>query len=90
MLIGWPETGRFPWPVETVMEKELDVVGVNRYCNAYPRAIDLIRCGLVRTGTLVSHRFLFRDVVEAFHAALTQRTEVIKIMVGPAGRVVSP
>ena len=41
-IIGWPEKSAFPYPIESVIEKELDVHGVNRYCNAFPRAIALL------------------------------------------------
>jgi len=80
-LIGWPETSPVGMPVDQIMEKELDVHGVNRYCNAYPRAISLMTSGAIDVRPLVSHRFPFARVVEAFDFAVTHRAETVKVMV---------
>lgn len=82
VLVGWPERGEFPWPVEVAIEKELDVVGVNRYCNTYPRAIALLQAGLVDVAPLVTHRFPFEKVCDAFSFTLSNRASTIKVMVG--------
>ena len=81
VLVGWPEASKFPFPVEQIIEKELDVHGVNRYCNTYPRAISLMARKLIDLRALVSHRYKFTDVVEAFNFAAKNRTETIKVMV---------
>lgn len=80
-LVGWPETAEFPFPIEMVLEKELDVRGINRYCNAYPKAISLMAKGLIDPSALVSHRFAFDDVVEAFSFSSKNRKETTKVMV---------
>jgi D-xylulose reductase len=80
-LIGWPETSVFPFPVEVVLEKELDVRGVNRYCNTYPRAIALLASGRLDVRPLISHRFPFDQVVSAFEFASENRTATVKVMV---------
>lgn len=80
-LIGWPETSLVGLPVDQIMEKELDVHGVNRYCNAFPRAISLLASGAIDTRPLVSHRFAFARIVEAFSFAATHRGETVKVMV---------
>jgi len=80
-LVGWPEKGTFPYPIETVIEKELDVRGVNRYCNTYPRAIALLAAGKIDVGALVTHRFPFGKVCEAFEFATENRASTIKVMI---------
>ena len=80
-LVGWPETSDFAYPVELILEKELDVRGVNRYCNTYPRAISLLASGQINVEPLVSHRFPFEQVVDAFRFASEHRASAIKIMV---------
>ncbi len=80
-LIGWPETSVFPFPIEMVLDKELDVRGVNRYCNTYPRAIALLASGRLDVRPLISHRFPFDQVVGAFEFASENRTATVKIMV---------
>lgn len=80
-IIGWPEKSSFPYPVETIIEKELDVHGVNRYCNAFPRAIALLASGAVDVRPLVSHRFTLDRVTDAFSFAADHPAETIKVMV---------
>jgi len=80
-LVGWPEQSAFPYPIETVIEKELDVRGVNRYCNTYPRAIALLASGKLDVSALVSHRFPFSKVCEAFTFASENRADTIKVMI---------
>jgi L-iditol 2-dehydrogenase len=83
-IIGWPEKSAFPFPVETVIERELDVHGVNRYCNAFPRAIALLAGGRIDVHPLVSHRYPLERVTEAFSFAADHPAETIKVMVqGP-------
>ena len=80
-LVGWPEKSTFPYPIEIVIEKELDVRGVNRYCNTYPRAIALLGAGKIDVAALVSHRFPFEKVREAFDFATENRASTIKVMI---------
>ena len=80
-IIGWPETSEFTYPVELIIERELDVRGINRYRNTYPTAIELMKRRTIDVGGLVSHRFMFADIVEAFEFASTHRSETIKILV---------
>ncbi len=84
-IIGWPEKSTFPYPVETIIEKELDVHGVNRYCNAFPRAIALLASGAIDVHPLVSHRYSLDRVVEAFAFAADHPAETMKVMI-QAGR----
>jgi L-iditol 2-dehydrogenase len=80
-LVGWPEITEVPFPIEVVLEKELDVRGVNRYANTYPTAIELLASGKLDVTPLVSHRFPFEQVVEAFEFAAENKAETIKVMV---------
>jgi L-iditol 2-dehydrogenase len=80
-LIGWPDTSPVPFPLEVVLERELDVRGVNRYSNTYPRAIALLAAGRIPTDPLVSHRFPFARVVEAFRFAAANRDQTVKVLV---------
>lgn len=80
-IIGWPEKSTFPYPVESIIEKELDVHGTNRYCNAFPRAIALLASGRLDVHSLVSHRFELEKVTEAYAFAADHPAETIKVMV---------
>ena len=80
-LVGWPETSAFPYHVEMILEKELDVRGVNRYCNTYPTAISLLAAGKLDIDPLITHRFPFDQIVEAVAFASEHPAETIKVMV---------
>ncbi|MBT3274978.1 MAG: NAD(P)-dependent alcohol dehydrogenase [Spirochaetales bacterium] len=79
VLVGWPERGSFEFPVEIILEKELDIRGVNRYCNTYSKAISIL--GELNIDKLISHRFPFEDVAEAFRFTSANRNETVKVMV---------
>jgi len=83
-IIGWPEKSAFPYPVESIIEKELDIHGTNRYCNAFPRAIGLLAGGRIDVHPLVSHRFGLDRVTEAFAFAADNPAQTIKLMVRTA------
>jgi L-iditol 2-dehydrogenase len=83
-LIGWPEKSVFPFPIERIIEWELDVHGSNRYANAFPRAIALLAGGKIDVHPLISHRFRLDRVVEAFEFAADNPAETIKCMVSTA------
>jgi len=80
-LVGWPETDTVAYPINEVLEKELDVRGVNRYCNTFSTAVELLAARRLDVLPLVSHRFSFADVVKAFDFALHHRAETMKVMV---------
>jgi L-iditol 2-dehydrogenase len=80
-LIGWPETAELPFPIEMVIERELDVHGVNRYANAYPRAIALLAGAKIDVHPLITHKFRFSQVCEAFAFAADNPSLTVKVMV---------
>jgi len=80
-LIGWPEKSTFPYPAESIIEKELDIHGTNRYVNAFPRAIALLASGSIDVHPLVSHRYRLDHVVDAFAFAADNPSRTIKLMV---------
>jgi L-iditol 2-dehydrogenase len=81
-LVGWPEKRAVPFPIEEVLERELDVRGVNRYCNTFPSAIALLSNRQIDVSRLISHRYPFSDVLSAFEFASKHNPETIKIMIG--------
>ncbi|WP_320128592.1 NAD(P)-dependent alcohol dehydrogenase [uncultured Sphaerochaeta sp.] len=80
-IVGWPEKASFEFPMEQVLEKELDIRGVNRYCNTYGPVLSLLASGLLQVDGLISHRFAFDQVCEAFAFATDNRQSVIKVVI---------
>ncbi|HBO36990.1 MAG TPA: alcohol dehydrogenase [Sphaerochaeta sp.] len=82
VLVGWPEVASFPFPMEMVIEKELDVRGVNRYCNTFTPVLSLLSSKAISVEGIISQRFPFDQVVEAFRFAAEHRGEVNKVLIG--------
>lgn len=80
-LIGWPEVSEFEYPVELIIEKELNIKGVNRYRNTFGPALELMNEGRIPVNELISHRFGFSEVVEAFHFASENRALTTKVVI---------
>jgi L-iditol 2-dehydrogenase len=79
--VGWPETETVPYKIETILAKELDVRGINRYANAFPAAISLVAREAIRVAPIITHRFPFEDAPQAFTTAHEHPDEVIKCLV---------
>lgn len=65
----------------------MDIVGVFRYCNTYPAALDMISAGrLPNIEKLVTHRFPLTETKVAFEALAAGKAAdgkpVMKIMIG--------
>ena len=79
--VGWPEIERVPYKIETILAKELDVRGINRYANAFPPALSLVGRGAIRVEPLITHRFPFEEAPAAFAYAHEHPEQVIKVVV---------
>lgn len=80
-LVGWPESSDFNYPVEKIIEKELDIVGINRYANTFPKAISMLASGQMDLSPVISHRFSFQEVCDAFAYASNNKISTLKIMI---------
>jgi L-iditol 2-dehydrogenase len=80
-IVGYPELDLTPFPINQVIERELDVRGVNRYCNTFDTAVGLLESHVVDVRPLISHRYTLERAVEAFEFARAHRSETVKVMV---------
>lgn len=74
-------------PLSAAAFREVDLIGVFRYCHTYPDAIALFGSGkLGNADKLVTTRFKLKDANAAFDALLNGKDEsgnlIIKLMVG--------
>ncbi|HEY8421694.1 MAG TPA: zinc-binding dehydrogenase [Thermoclostridium sp.] len=79
--VGWPEKNKVAMDIAQFIEKELNYVGVNRYANAYPAAIKWVSDGRINVEKLITHRFNFEQIAEAFEFTATNKKDVIKTIV---------
>lgn len=81
VLIGMTPESSFEYPVAKILAKEVTVKGIFRYANLYKRAINLVETGQVELKSLISDRFDFEELPEAFRYADKNSEETIKVMV---------
>jgi L-iditol 2-dehydrogenase len=68
-------------PFMRLSTREVDLQFQYRYCNTWPKAIRLVKSGVIELGKLVTHRFKLEDAVEAFKTAADPRTGAIKVQI---------
>jgi L-iditol 2-dehydrogenase len=71
----------FPMPILTAIAKEVDIMGIFRYANVYPSAIQLVSTGRIDVAPLVTHHFSLDNVREALETAYERRDGAVKVMV---------
>lgn len=68
-------------PLSEAMLKEVAILGVNRYPNCYPRAIELVESGLVDVNPLITHRFPLEDAEQAFNFVRKEVPGTVKTLI---------
>ncbi|KAL2002774.1 hypothetical protein VTN02DRAFT_5992 [Thermoascus thermophilus] len=60
---------------------EIDLQYQYRYSNTWPRAIRLVKNGVINLKKLVTHRFPLEDAIKAFETAADPKTGAIKVQI---------
>ncbi|KAE8355356.1 L-arabinitol 4-dehydrogenase [Aspergillus coremiiformis] len=68
-------------PFMRLSTQEIDLQYQYRYCNTWPRAIRLVKNGIINLKSLVTHRFVLEDALKAFEIAANPRTGAIKVQI---------
>lgn len=68
-------------PFMRLSTREVDLQFQYRYCNTWPKAIRLVKSGVLDLSKLVTHRFKLEDAVEAFKTAADPKTGAIKVQI---------
>ena len=76
--VGRPE---IKIPFMRLSTREVDLQFQYRYANTWPRAIRLLRGGVLNLSKLVTHRFPLEKAVEAFKVAADAKQGGIKVMI---------
>ncbi|MFC0526208.1 zinc-dependent alcohol dehydrogenase [Phytohabitans kaempferiae] len=81
VLVGIPDGDTTTFPASVARRKGLTIAMVRRMKETYPRAIDLVRRGLVDVSTVVSARHPLDETGDAFEAAVARHG--LKVVVEP-------
>lgn len=76
--VGKPE---MKIPFMTLSTREVDLQFQYRYANTWPRAIRLLKGGVIDLTPLVTHRFPLEEAIEAFKVAADAKLGGIKVMI---------
>ncbi|KAF2155412.1 GroES-like protein [Myriangium duriaei CBS 260.36] len=68
-------------PFMRLSTREVDLQFQYRYANTWPRAIRLLRGGVINLKSLVTHRYKLEDALGAFKTAADPKTGAIKVMI---------
>jgi L-iditol 2-dehydrogenase len=81
VLVGYWEADQVTLPGIRAMRKGLTIRFVRRMRHTFPRALELVRQGLVNLPALISHEFKLSDVAEAFARAEKRSPDFLKTVV---------
>ena len=81
VFVGWTAEAVQTMDIHQIGVKELDVKGMFRYRNVYPKALALVARGAVDLEGLISHRFGLDDVEKAIQLAAERQPGTLKIVV---------
>lgn len=80
-LVGMAAESMVNYNFSQIMMKEVTIKSVFRYRNLYPAAISAIAGGAVDVKQIVTHRFKFEDSNQAFHTAVANAQDEIKVVI---------
>jgi len=68
-------------PIVDAAVREVDIRGIFRYANCYPKALELISSGQINVKPLITHIFELKDVIKAFEVARDMTGGAIKVCI---------
>jgi len=81
VIVGINPEDRIPLKHTAARRKGITIKLCRRMKHVYPRAIDLVRYGMVDVGAVISHRFSLEEAPRAFADLLAERPDMVKAVV---------
>ncbi len=70
-----------PFDFYTAARKQCDLLSIWRYVNMYPTAIGAVSSGKIDPESIVTDRFSFNDIQQAFEKSLKDKQNVVKAVI---------
>ena len=80
-FVGYTKDGRADLNVNLLIDKEVTVRTVFRYCNVYPKAITAVASGTIPLGEVVSAVYPFEDIQQGMEHAVHHKADVTKCVI---------
>jgi L-iditol 2-dehydrogenase len=81
IIIGVAPEVDVPLSMGELVLRELDVGGIFRYANMYPRAIAAVAAGLIDVKSMITHRYPLAETREALVFGDEHKSECLKVIV---------
>jgi L-iditol 2-dehydrogenase len=82
-VIGFPAEDEVPLNVTLMLQKEINLVSIYRYANAYPLGIEILSSGQYPLKEVITDRYSLDDIQQAMEQARTNKGQSIKVMIFP-------
>lgn len=82
-IVGLPAQDEIPLNVPFIADNEIDIYGIFRYANTYPKGIEFLASGDVDAGVLITDRYLLAETREALERAIHNKSGSLKVIVYP-------
>lgn len=81
LLVGIPQTERVSFIIDRARRKELELINVRRQCGCMAPALALMERGVLNADFMITHRFPFEQIKEAFDLVAGYRDGVVKALI---------
>lgn len=82
-IVGLPPVDEVGFNVPFICDNEIDIYGIFRYVNTYPRGITFLSAGTVDMKSLITDRYPLEQTQDAMERARTNKAGSLKVMVYP-------
>lgn len=82
-IVGLPAQTDIPFNVPFIADNEVDIYGIFRYANTYPKGIEFLSSGDIDATVLITDKYPLEQTYEAMERALNHKSECLKVVVYP-------
>ncbi len=84
-IVGLPPQDEIALNIPAIADNEIDIYGIFRYANTYPKGISILSSGLSNVDVMITDRYPLEQTKEAMERARTNKSGSLKVVVYPNG-----